>query len=85
MPICQVSHDTSNGNPFNRNFKFSQTNKFISSYNPIALRKAKIAYNFGLSECSMVNSLFGLMASHNAAIPSMINVQLDFISSSAIK
>ena len=25
--------------------------------NPIALRKAKIAYNFGLSECSRVNFL----------------------------
>ena len=24
--------------------------------NPIALRKAKIVYNFGLSECSRVNS-----------------------------
>ena len=24
------------------------------SYNPIALRKAKIVYNFGLSECNRV-------------------------------
>ena len=24
-------------------------------FNPIALRKAKIVYNFGLSECSRVN------------------------------
>ena len=26
-----------------------------SLFNPIALRKAKIVYNFGLSECSRVN------------------------------
>ena len=25
------------------------------SFNPIALRKAKIVYNFGLSECNRVN------------------------------
>ena len=25
-------------------------------FNPIALRKAKIGYNFGLSECNRVNS-----------------------------
>ena len=25
-----------------------------TSFNPIALRKAKIAYNFGLSECKRV-------------------------------
>ena len=25
-------------------------------FNPVALRKAKIAYNFGLSECNRVNS-----------------------------
>ena len=25
-----------------------------SSFNPIALRKAKIVYNFGLSECNRV-------------------------------
>ena len=31
-------------------------------FNPIALREAKIAYNFGLSECSRVNAnpMFGL-------------------------
>ena len=28
--------------------------KQIISFNPIALRKAKIAYNFGLSECNRV-------------------------------
>ena len=26
-----------------------------SNFNPFALRKAKIVYNFGLSECSRVN------------------------------
>ena len=26
----------------------------LSNFNPIALRKAKIAYNFGLSECNRV-------------------------------
>ena len=26
----------------------------VSSFNPIALRKTKIAYNFGLSECNRV-------------------------------
>ena len=30
------------------------------SFNPIALRKAKIVYNFGLSECNRVNSEFGV-------------------------
>ena len=28
---------------------------FVSLLNPIALRKSKIIYNFGLSECSRVN------------------------------
>ena len=28
----------------------------ILSFNPVALRKAKIAYNFGLSECNRVKS-----------------------------
>ena len=27
---------------------------YLFSFNPIALRKAKIAYNFGLSECNRV-------------------------------
>ena len=27
-------------------------------FNPIALRKAKILYNFGLSECSSVKHVF---------------------------
>ena len=27
----------------------------VDPFNPIALRKAKIVYNFGLSECSRVN------------------------------
>ena len=29
----------------------------VLSFNPIALRKTKIAYNFGLSECNRVNFL----------------------------
>ena len=29
--------------------------KFCFFFNPIALRKAKIIYNFGLSECNRVN------------------------------
>ena len=29
--------------------------KFASTFNPIALRKAKIVYNFGLPECNRVN------------------------------
>ena len=29
----------------------------VMSVNPIALRKAKVVYNFGLSECSRVNSM----------------------------
>ena len=32
---------------------FSSGRKFFP-FNPIALRKTKIAYNFGLSECSRV-------------------------------
>ena len=31
-----------------------------TTLNPIALRKAKIAYNFGLSECSMVKEIVPL-------------------------
>ena len=34
---------------------------FILYFNPIALRKAKIPYNFGLSECNMVNHAFSLL------------------------
>ena len=30
------------------------TGKSVNSFNPIALRKAKIVYNFGLSECNRV-------------------------------
>ena len=30
----------------------------LKSFNPIALRKAKIVNNFGLSECNGVNSIF---------------------------
>ena len=30
--------------------------KPFASFNPIALRKTKIAYNFGLSECNRVKS-----------------------------
>ena len=29
-----------------------------SSFNPIALRKAKIVYNFGLSECNRIKHAF---------------------------
>ena len=32
-------------------------------FNPIALRKAKIAYNFGLSECNRVNDRPSLIIS----------------------
>ena len=31
-----------------------------SDFNPIALRKAKIVYNFGLSECNRVNDRLDL-------------------------
>ena len=31
---------------------------FIKLFNPIALRRAKIAYNFGLSECNRVKRAF---------------------------
>ena len=30
-----------------------------SNFNPIALRKAKIEYNFGLSECNRVKTILG--------------------------
>ena len=33
-------------------FAAKGTNSSLKSLNPIALRKAKIVYNFGLSECS---------------------------------
>ena len=29
----------------------------MAQFNPIALRKAKIVYNFGLSECNWVNAM----------------------------
>ena len=32
-------------------------------FNPIALRKAKIVCNFGLSECNRVNFLVGMLGS----------------------
>ena len=43
-------------------FCFIETDKILiyvnmkgsDSFNPVALRKAKIAYNFGLSECNRV-------------------------------
>ena len=35
-----------------RNKAVLQNNGKVISVNPIALRKAKIVYNFGLSECS---------------------------------
>ena len=31
-------------------------------FNPIALRKAKIVYNFGLSECNMVNMILAFLS-----------------------
>ena len=34
----------------------AESNIFVLALNPIALRKAKIVYNFGLSECNRVNS-----------------------------
>ena len=37
-------------------FDHSKMAKFFFFFNPIALRKAKIVYNFGLSECNRVNS-----------------------------
>ena len=46
--------------PFKIGSTFQGKNMFmgekILSFNPIALRKAKIAYNFGLSECNRVKS-----------------------------
>ena len=32
-------------------------NRNVSHFNPIALRKAKIVYNFGLSGCNRVNNI----------------------------
>ena len=36
--------------------RFHCTHAFIITVNPIALRKVKIVYNFGLSECNTVKS-----------------------------
>ena len=33
--------------------------KFLQPFNPIAVRKAKIVYNFGLSECTRVKKNLG--------------------------
>ena len=32
----------------------------LHNFNPIALKKAKIAYNFGLSGCNRVNTLLNI-------------------------
>ena len=37
--------------------KSFDTNDNVSSINPIALRKVKIVYNFGLSECNRINKV----------------------------
>ena len=41
---------------FNIPPKYKSYMKMRPQFNPIALRKAKIAYNFGLSECNRVKS-----------------------------
>ena len=38
----------------NKTGKVASSESLTSHLNPIALRKAKIAYNFGLSECNRV-------------------------------
>ena len=36
------------------------------SFNPMALRKTKIVYNFGLSECNRVNMTSFIITTHNS-------------------
>ena len=35
--------------------------RILPAFNPIALRKAKIVQNFGLSECNRVNSISAIL------------------------
>ena len=52
--------------------------KFRQVFNPIALRKAKIVCNFGLSECNRVKKLTLLILSWSVAIFSMNEPQRGF-------
>ena len=43
------------GQTVNLSLKLTDGEKILKDFNPIALRKTKIIYNFRLSECSRVN------------------------------
>ena len=56
----------------------------MGCFNPIALRKAKIVYNFGLSECDRVNIgdlyklkiIFFFVASETMSVPTFHYIQV---------
>ena len=48
----KIPHDTHTARVYGWN------SMFFSHFNPNALRKAKIVYNFGVSECNKVNKIF---------------------------
>ena len=51
-----------------------------TAFNPTALKKAKIVYNFGLSECSRVKSLIRVDLYHTIVFRSQISVNIhDFL------
>ena len=54
-----------NGNTFKGDnpIKMLSPISYGVSHNPMALRKAKIVYNFGLSECNRINRMHSLRSS----------------------
>ena len=48
-------------NTSNQCQSYSELGQYPIHFNPTALRKAKIAYNFGLSECSRVKKSFSIL------------------------
>ena len=47
-------------------------------FNPIALRRAKIVYNFGLSECNRVNTVLVCLCNEKSAVRNLEFIDLDF-------
>ena len=52
----------------NLEFKSNNNHDIMTCLNPIALRKAKIVYNFGLSECNRVKIAIHLCRSFEILI-----------------
>ena len=50
---------------------------WVTRFNPIALRKAKIVYNFGLSECNRVKGIY-------THLPEKANFNMKYFRSSKV-